>query len=180
MSCSWWDSKHSRHHVNPNPTATNPDIAVETISSLPEDASQPGELRQLLTHSQAWAFFPLLTRGSINLRFQGLKHLRSCGLVKHRWTELCLITVRFCLLLTAVCTLMPIGMALVSLACFWRSSASASALPSPLTTEAHRSAPTTPKRIDFSTKQVRTSNNIVSACLNRLGLPDRDPSTARS
>ncbi|WP_396121555.1 hypothetical protein [Brevibacterium sp. p3-SID960] len=55
---------------------------------------------------------PLHTFEGIDLHFQGLKHVSNRGPVKQRWTELCLITVRFCLLLTAVYALLPIGMAL--------------------------------------------------------------------
>ncbi|MFK5256121.1 fatty acid desaturase family protein [Propionibacterium freudenreichii] len=38
MSYSWWDSKHSRHHSNPNRVGKDPDIQVDTISFLEEDA----------------------------------------------------------------------------------------------------------------------------------------------
>jgi len=45
MSYSWWDSKHSRHHANPNRVGKDPDIEVDTISFLEEDAAQARGLR---------------------------------------------------------------------------------------------------------------------------------------
>lgn len=160
MSYSWWDSKHSRHHANPNRVGKDPDIAVDTISFLPEDAAQARGLRRLLTRYQGWAFFPLLTLEGINLHFQGLKHLSSRGPVKQRWTELGLIAARFALLLTAIFAFLPIGMAFaflgVQLAVFGVYMG-ASFAPN------HKGMPVfahDAKRIDFFTKQVRTSRNI--------------------
>ena len=40
ISYSWWDSKHSRHHANPNRVGKDPDIEVDTVSFLAEDAAQ--------------------------------------------------------------------------------------------------------------------------------------------
>ncbi|MFJ4167240.1 acyl-CoA desaturase [Microbacterium sp. NPDC089698] len=45
MSYSWWDSKHSRHHANPNRVGKDPDIEVDTISFLDEDAAQAPDAR---------------------------------------------------------------------------------------------------------------------------------------
>ena len=57
MSYSWWDSKHSRHHSNPNRVGKDPDIEVDTISFLEEDAVQARGLRRLLTKKQGYLFF---------------------------------------------------------------------------------------------------------------------------
>ncbi|MGN6127693.1 MAG: fatty acid desaturase, partial [Humibacter sp.] len=39
MSYAWWMNKHSRHHANPNQVGKDPDIEVDTISFLEEDAA---------------------------------------------------------------------------------------------------------------------------------------------
>ncbi|WP_428838655.1 fatty acid desaturase family protein, partial [Microbacterium testaceum] len=40
MSQSWWASKHTRHHANPNRVGKDPDIEIDTISFLDEDAAK--------------------------------------------------------------------------------------------------------------------------------------------
>lgn len=40
LSYSWWHSKHSRHHGNPNRVGKDPDIAPDTIVFLAEDAER--------------------------------------------------------------------------------------------------------------------------------------------
>lgn len=61
MSYSWWDSKHTKHHGNPNQVGKDPDIEVDTISFLEEDAAKAKGLIKLITRKQGWLFFPLLT-----------------------------------------------------------------------------------------------------------------------
>lgn len=159
MSYSWWDSKHSRHHANPNKVAKDPDIAVDTISFLAEDAAQARGIRRLITRHQGWAFFPLLTMEGINLHVQSVKHLLSRGKVKGRWLELALLAIRFAAVLVPVFTLLPLGMAAafmgVQLAVFGVYMG-ASFAPN------HKGMPVIAPtaKLDFFTKQVRTSRNI--------------------
>ncbi len=58
MSYSWWDSKHSRHHANPNRIGKDPDIEVDTISFIEEDAVEARGVRRFITRRQGWLFFP--------------------------------------------------------------------------------------------------------------------------
>ncbi len=57
MSYSWWTSKHTRHHANPNRVTKDPDIEVDTISFLDEDAAKARGIRRLITRRQGWLFF---------------------------------------------------------------------------------------------------------------------------
>ena len=100
ISLSWWNNKHNRHHANPNRVGKDPDIEVDTIRFLEEDAAKVSRLGALITRKQGWLFFPLLTLEGLNLHFLGLKHLLSRGEVKGRWIELSLIALRFALYLT--------------------------------------------------------------------------------
>lgn len=159
MSFSWWDSKHTRHHGNPNRVGKDPDIAVDTISFLEEDAAQARGLRRWITKRQGWLFFPLLTLEGINLHLQSLRYLFSRGKVKSRWTEIAIVAARFAAILVPVFWLLPLGMAFafigVQLAVFGVYMG-ASFAPN------HKGMPVIAPdaKLDFFSKQVRTSRNI--------------------
>ena len=159
LSYSWWDSKHSRHHANPNRVGKDPDIEVDTISFIEEDAVEARGLRRLITTRQGWLFFPLLTLEGINLHLHSFRHLFGREPVRGRWIELALILARFALVFTPVFLFLPLGMAFafigVQLAVFGVYMG-ASFAPN------HKGMPVIAHdaRLDFFTKQVRTSRNI--------------------
>lgn len=159
MSYSWWDSKHTKHHGNPNRVGKDPDIEVDTISFLESDAARSRGLIRLITRRQGWLFFPLLTLEGLNLHYLSLKHLVSQRAVKGRWTELAIIAVRFAAILVPLFLLLPLGMAFaftgVMLAVFGVYMG-ASFAPN------HKGMPIIhpDARLDFFSKQVRTSRNI--------------------
>ncbi|WP_422936565.1 fatty acid desaturase family protein [Sinomonas sp. P47F7] len=159
MSYSWWDSKHSRHHANPNKVGRDPDIEVDTISFLEEDASKARGLRALITRRQGWLFFPLLTLEGLNLHYLSFRHLFSRGPVKARWAELGLLAVRFAVVVLPLFLLLPLGMGFaflgVQLAVFGIYMG-ASFAPN------HKGMPVIARdaKLDFFSKQVRTSRNI--------------------
>ncbi|MGI6877840.1 fatty acid desaturase family protein [Microbacterium sp. gxy059] len=159
MSYSWWDSKHSRHHANPNRVGKDPDIEVDTISFLDEDAAEARGLRRLITRHQGWLFFPLLTLEGLNLHRLSIQHLLSRGPVKGRWAELGMLTARFALVLTPIFVFLPLGKAFaflgVMLAVFGVYMG-ASFAPN------HKGMPVIAPdaKLDFFSKQVRTSRNI--------------------
>ncbi|WP_416447012.1 fatty acid desaturase family protein [Leucobacter sp. HNU] len=159
MSYSWWDSKHSRHHSNPNRVGKDPDIEVDTISFLEEDAVEARGFRRLLTRRQGWLFFPLLTLEGLNLHRQSFAHLANREPVRGRWIEIGIIAARFALILVPVFLLLPFGMACafmgVQFAVFGVYMG-ASFAPN------HKGMPVIAHdaKLDFFTKQVRTSRNI--------------------
>ncbi|MBP2437492.1 fatty acid desaturase family protein [Microbacterium amylolyticum] len=159
ISYGWWDRKHSRHHANPNRVGKDPDIDVDTISFLDEDAAQARGLRRVITRHQGWLFFPLLTLEGLNLHVLGLKHLVAREPVKQRWTELGLIALRFTIYLGAIFWIMPFGMGMaflgVQLAVFGVYMG-ASFAPN------HKGMPVIAPdaKLDFFSKQVLTSRNI--------------------
>lgn len=159
MSYAWWDSKHTRHHGNPNRVGKDPDIEVDTISFLDADAERSRGLIRWITRRQGWLFFPLLTLEGINLHFISLRHLLTAKGVKGRWVELAMITARFAVVLVPVFLLLPLGMAFafmgVQLAVFGVYMG-ASFAPN------HKGMPiiAPDARLDFFSKQVRTSRNI--------------------
>jgi len=159
MSYSWWASKHTRHHANPNQVGRDPDIEIDTISFIEADAAKARGLQALITRHQGWLFFPLLTLEGLNLHFLGLKHLLSRGPVKGRGLELGLIAARFAVYLGFVFWLLPLGMAFaflgVQLAVFGVYMG-ASFAPN------HKGMPVIEPgaKLDFFSKQVRTSRNV--------------------
>ena len=159
MSYSWWDSKHSRHHANPNRVGKDPDIEVDTISFLDEDAAQARGLRRLITRRQGWLFFPLLTLEGLNLHLLSVRHLVGREHVKGRWTELSYLVARFAVVLTPLFLLLPLGMAF---AFFGVMVAVFGAYMGATFAPNHKGMPViaADARLDFFTKQVRTSRNI--------------------
>lgn len=159
MSFSWWTSKHSRHHGNPNQIGRDPDIAVDTISFVEEDAIQARGLRAFITRHQGWWFFPLLTLEGINLHVLSVRHLISREPVTRRWLELGLLTARAAIILVPLFIWLSPGIAFaflgVQLAVFGVYMG-ASFAPN------HKGMPIVEHdaRLDFFTKQVRTSRNI--------------------
>ncbi|MBL3688347.1 fatty acid desaturase family protein [Leucobacter chromiireducens] len=159
MSYNWWDSKHSRHHQNPNRIGRDPDIQADTISFIEEDAGQSRGLIRALTKRQGWLFFPLLTLEGLNLHLQGIVHLCQRGPVKGRWIELSLIVSRFAILITPIFVFLPVGKAFAFLGVMFALFGvymGASFAPN------HKGMPVIAHdaRFDFFTKQVRTSRNI--------------------
>nr|WP_314845578.1 acyl-CoA desaturase [uncultured Microbacterium sp.] len=159
ISYSWWDSKHTKHHGNPNQVGKDPDIEVDTVSFLETDAAQSRGLVRLITRKQGWLFFPLLTLEGLNLHYLGVKHLVTSKKAKGRWIELGLIALRFAIVLIPVFLMLPLGMAFafmgVQLAVFGVYMG-ASFAPN------HKGMPIIDPnaRLDFFSKQVRTSRNI--------------------
>jgi Fatty acid desaturase len=159
MSYSWWASKHTRHHANPNQVGRDPDIEIDTISFIETDAAKAKGLQALITRKQGWLFFPLLMLEGLNLHFLGIKHLASREPVKGRWIELGMIAARFAVYLGLVFWLMPLGIGFaflgVQLAVFGVYMG-ASFAPN------HKGMPIIEPgaKLDFFTKQVRTSRNV--------------------
>ena len=159
MSFSWWSTKHTRHHGNPNRVGKDPDIEVDTISFLDADAAEARGLRRLITRRQGWLFFPLLTLEGLNLHFLAFRHLFGREQVKGRWTELALLAARFAIVLVPVFLFLPLGMAFaflgVQLAVFGVYMG-ASFAPN------HKGMPVIAPdaKLDFFSKQVRTSRNV--------------------
>ncbi|RII41387.1 acyl-CoA desaturase [Galactobacter valiniphilus] len=159
LSYSWWDSKHSRHHGNPNKVGKDPDISPDTISFRAEDAASSRGLVRFIVARQGWLFFPLLTLEGLNLHWQSYKHLVGRGTVKGRWSELGMITARILVVFVPVFLVLPLGMASafagVQLAVFGVYMG-ASFAPN------HKGMPLIAPgaKLDFFSKQVRTSRNI--------------------
>ncbi|MFT4235869.1 MAG: acyl-CoA desaturase [Microbacterium sp.] len=159
MSYSWWDAKHRRHHAAPNQIGKDPDIEVDTVSFLADDAAASRGIVRLITGRQGWLFFPLLTLEGVNLHFLSFKHLFSRGQVKGRWVEIALLTARFALVFAPIFLFLPLGMAfafagvmLATFGLYMGGSFAPNHIGMPIIAAG--------ERVDFFTRQVRTSRNI--------------------
>ncbi|WP_353848730.1 acyl-CoA desaturase [Cellulomonas sp.] len=158
-SYAWWMNKHSRHHANPNQVGKDPDISFEAIVFTPEAAQRHSGLRATFTRRQGYLFFPLLLLEGVNLHVQSVRSLLVRGPVAGRALELGLIVAHFALYLGALVWFLPPGLALaflgVQLAVFGLYMGAAFA-------PNHKGMPIVgaDERLDFFSKQVRTSRNI--------------------
>jgi fatty acid desaturase len=159
LSYSWWDSKHSRHHGNPNQISKDPDLAVDTISFLTSDAAEARGVRRWITRRQGWLFFPLLTLEGLNLHVHSFRHLLSSRATARRPLEIALVLGHFATLVVPVFWLLPVGMGFafmgVQVAVFGVCMGGSFA-------PNHKGMPVIAPgaRLDFFSKQVRTSRNI--------------------
>jgi fatty acid desaturase len=159
MSYTWWMTKHTRHHGNPNTVGKDPDIEPDTVVFLEKDAEKTQGAIAWLVRRQGWALYPLLLLEGINLHFLSLKTLLSSKPVEGRRTELWFIGVRLLAYVGVVFYFLPLGMAFaflgVQLAVFGLYMG-ASFAPNHIGMTIFP----TGSRLDFLSKQVLSSRNI--------------------
>jgi len=159
MSYSWWMNKHTRHHANPNMIGKDPDIAIDVISFVEQDAASARGIRALITRHQAALFFPFLLFEGINLHVKSFGHVFGRGKVDGRALEIALILARMAIVVGAVFWVLPVGMAFaflgVQLAVFGVYMG-ASFAPN------HIGMEVVPEgaKLDFLSKQVLTGRNV--------------------
>ncbi|MET1015164.1 MAG: acyl-CoA desaturase [Leifsonia flava] len=159
ISYSWWMTKHSRHHANPNVVGKDPDIDNDFIVFQPAEAAKVGRLQAVVTRKQGWFFFPLLMLEGINLHIHGLRTVMGRGKVDKRWVEVSMLVTRLAAYVAVIFYFLPLGMAFafigVQLAVFGVYMG-ASFAPN------HKGMPQLPhdSKVDFLRRQVLTSRNI--------------------
>jgi len=159
ISYSWWMSKHTRHHANPNKLGKDPDIEMDTISFVEESASTRSGVMGWFTRRQGTLFFPLLMLEGINLHRASIASLLTRRPDRERLLELGVLALRIGGYLAILFWVLPVGLAFaflgVQLAVFGLYMG-ASFAPN------HKGMPIVPPtlKLDFLSKQVRTSRNI--------------------
>ncbi len=159
ISYTWWMTKHTRHHANPNTIGKDPDIEVDTLSFVEEDAAKRTGFLAALTRKQGYLFFPLLLLEGLNLHARSLTTLVQNKQAKGRRGELTMIIARLTAYLAIVFIVLPPGLGAafvgVQLAVFGLYMG-ASFAPN------HKGMPLIEPgaRLDFLSKQVLTSRNI--------------------
>ncbi|QIG39477.1 acyl-CoA desaturase [Microbacterium sp. 4R-513] len=159
ISYSWWMTKHSRHHANPNVLGKDPDIDRDVVSFTPEDAARATGLYGWFTRHQGFLFFPVLIFEGLNLHIHGFRTVFGAGKVDKRGLEIAMLVTRVAVYLAVVFAFLPLGLAFafigVQLAVFGVYMG-ASFAPN------HKGMPILPRdsKVDFLRRQVLTSRNI--------------------
>lgn len=160
ISYTWWMTKHSRHHANPNQVGKDGDIAPGVLRFTAEDAATiTGRARGFFTRNQGWAFFPLITLEGLNLHVTSIRSLLGPGITWPRLREALIIMARLAIYTAILFLVLPPGLATAFLGVqlgvfgFYMG---ASFAPN------HKGMKIIPAdaRIDFFTRQVVTSRNI--------------------
>ncbi|ACQ78931.1 fatty acid desaturase [Beutenbergia cavernae DSM 12333] len=160
ISIGWWQSKHTRHHANPNKVGADPDIAPGVVAFTERVADgRRTPMGRWLTARQGWLFFPLLLLEGLNLHVQGVRRVLAPEPVKRRGLEITLLAVRLVGFMALTFWVLSPGVAFaflgVQLAVFGVYMG-ASFAPN------HKGMPVVPAdvTIDFLNRQVRMSRNI--------------------
>ena len=93
ISYSWWMTKHSRHHANPNIIGKDPDIDRDFVSFTETDAAKARGLYAWVTRRQGYLFFPILMLEGLNLHLHGFRTVFGRGKVDKRWLEIVMLLV---------------------------------------------------------------------------------------
>ena len=158
LSYSWWVSKHSRHHANPNKIGRDPDIDMQALSFDADNARAKKGLWAMVTRRQGYLFFPLLLLTGLGLHVDSVRSAYSRR-GRASILERILITVRLTLYPAFVILLLGPGMGAaflgVQLAVFGFYMGMSFA-------PNHKGMPIISARskLDFVRKQVLTSRNI--------------------
>jgi fatty acid desaturase len=95
ISYGWWQSKHNRHHANPNKEGSDPDIALTAISMTPAMATRHrSRLMRWLVRHQGWYFFPILLLEGLSLHSDGIRRVVGRVKIQRRAVELAFLIAR--------------------------------------------------------------------------------------
>ncbi|MQA78699.1 MAG: acyl-CoA desaturase [Streptosporangiales bacterium] len=94
LSVGWWQSKHGRHHANPNKEGKDPDIAAGVVAFTPYARAKKRGLAAFLADRQGWFFFPLMLLEGLQLHVQSVVRLASRAPMKRRGWEIAFLAVR--------------------------------------------------------------------------------------
>ncbi|MEV4105046.1 acyl-CoA desaturase [Nonomuraea sp. NPDC049649] len=158
LGWGWWNTKHNKHHANPNHEDHDPDVSPAVIVWSEDQVGRSRGLPRFIAKRQALWFFPLLTLEAWHLHVASVKSVLKPG-GRRRGTEAALLLAHFVLYFGAVFAVLPVGKALlfllvhqgvfgVYLGCSFAPN--------------HKGMPvlTAEDKLDFLRKQVLTSRNV--------------------
>jgi fatty acid desaturase len=111
ISYSWWMTKHSRHHANPNVIGKDTDIERDFISFQEVDAAKARGIYAWFTRRQGYLFFPTLVFEGVNLHRHGFMTVFGRGKVDKRALEIVMIMTRVVAYVSVIFLCLPLGMA---------------------------------------------------------------------
>ncbi|HUR03863.1 MAG TPA: acyl-CoA desaturase [Nonomuraea sp.] len=114
LGWGWWNTKHNRHHANPNHEDEDPDVSPAVIVWSTDQVRRSRGLPRFIAKWQAFWFFPLLTLEAWHLHIASVKAVFQ-PTTKHRRWEGALLLAHFAAYFAVVFTVLPLGLALVFL-----------------------------------------------------------------
>lgn len=159
LSYTWWMTKHTRHHANPNHVEKDPDINIRVLSFTVDQAKAKTGLMKVISKGQGWLFFPILTLTVLDLLISSASVLFGKEKVKNRALELTLFLGHYVILVSLPFIFLSPGIAAAFIAVqmmvfgFYMGMAFA---------PNHKGMPVLAKdsNVDFLRRQVLTSRNI--------------------
>ncbi|MEU4578288.1 fatty acid desaturase [Nonomuraea sp. ATR24] len=168
LGWGWWNTKHNRHHANPNHEDHDPDVSPAVIVWSEDQVARSVGLPKFIAKWQAYWFFPLLTLEAWHLHVASVKAVFK-PTTKRRGMEGALLLAHFALYFGLVFAVLPFWMAVaflvvhqgvfgVYLGCSFAPN--------------HKGMPilTAEDKLDFLRKQVLTSRNVKGGLLTDIGL----------
>ncbi|GAB2948310.1 acyl-CoA desaturase [Nonomuraea fastidiosa] len=158
LGWGWWNTKHNRHHANPNHEDHDPDVSPAVIVWSRDQVARSSGLPRFIAKYQAFWFFPLLTLEAWHLHVASFRALMNPA-AKRRKLELALLIVHFVIYVGAVFAVLSPGKAVLFL--LVHQGVFGLYLGSTFAPN-HKGMPMLTKedKLDFLRKQVLTSRNV--------------------
>jgi fatty acid desaturase len=169
LSYGWWMHKHNRHHGRPNTEGRDPDISSGVLAFTPAIAATRRGAFLWFTRCQGYLFFPLLLLEGVNLHVASLLSLVRRSDLRHRRTELALVTLRWVAYFGVLFLVLPPGKAVAFLAVqvgLFGLLLGGSFAPN------HKGMPIVPAdaKVDFLRRQVVMSRNVTGGPFTDLAM----------
>lgn len=95
ISHGWWQTKHSKHHGNPNKVGVDPDIDMAALAFSDADVvRRSSPFTRWFVRRQGWFFFPLLLVEGVSLHVSGIRRAFGPGKINRRWAEISFLVFR--------------------------------------------------------------------------------------
>ncbi|MEZ2372520.1 fatty acid desaturase [Arthrobacter sp. RCC_34] len=159
ISYAMWQQKHTRHHSTPNMIGKDPDIRPGFVAFYDQAAAARPKALHFIAKGQGYFLFLLLPFLGISLQVDSYRHLLSRGRVDRRALELVILTARTCAVPVLAFVFLPLPLAITFVLVqqgvfgFYMGATFA---PNHKGMKVYAAG----DRVDFLTRQVRSSRNI--------------------
>ncbi|MGI8869795.1 MAG: fatty acid desaturase family protein [Mycobacteriales bacterium] len=106
LSYGWWNSKHNRHHANPNDVDKDPDVGAGIVVWTREQATATSGFGRFMARNQGWFYLPLLTLEALHLKISSIRSLKRRPVAERR-SEATLLVAHLAIYLSVVFLAMP-------------------------------------------------------------------------
>lgn len=165
LSVGWWQTKHGRHHANPNKHGSDPDIVSSAIAFTPQARVRRHCLGAFLADRQGWFFFPLLLLEALNLHSDSVRRIVNRAPMRRRGWEIAFLMLRHGGYIAGLLLVMSPAKAVAFLGLYGLYLGGAF-------TPNHTGMPLMPPnlKLDFLRRQVLMSRNVTGGWLTHFAL----------